>query len=195
MQCILFSILVIARSGSDEAIQLPRKPPWIASLALAMTKRKIVLAARSTPSPRVRGEGWDEGALPLGAAQRPRPLTRSLRSRPSVMPEGRLSPRAAEVKELSRAQTNKFVLATLSCARALLHHHASKNLRPQEGAERRKAHANHCRRAGKRAHLRHSSAFGRQRALSGRARLPALCCGTRQGERIRRWLSSSSRVS
>ena len=37
------------------------------------------------------------------------------------------SPRAAEL-----------VLATLSCARALLHHHASKNLRPQEGAERRK---------------------------------------------------------
>ena len=36
---------------------------------------------------------------------------------------------------------------------------------------------------------------GRQRANSGRARLPALCCGTRQGERIRRWLSSSSRVS
>ena len=64
------------------------------------------------------------------------------------------------MKESSCAQTNKFVLATLSCARALLHHHASKNLRPQEGAERRKAHANHCRRASKRAHLRHSSAFG-----------------------------------
>jgi len=35
----------------------------------------------------------------------------------------------------------------------------------------------------------------RQRAVSGRARLPALRRGTRQGERIRRWLSSSSRVS
>src|SRR5262249_34631391 len=37
--------LVIARSDSDEAIQTPRRPPWIASLTLAMTKRKIILAA------------------------------------------------------------------------------------------------------------------------------------------------------
>jgi hypothetical protein len=35
----------------------------------------------------------------------------------------------------------------------------------------------------------------RQRAMSGRARLPALRRGSRQGERIRHWLSSSSRVS
>jgi hypothetical protein len=35
----------------------------------------------------------------------------------------------------------------------------------------------------------------RQRANSGRARLPALRRRSRQGERIRHWLSSSSRVS
>ena len=65
----------------------------------------------------------------------------------------------------------------------------------KEGAERRKAHANHRRHADKCAVAR-ASAFGAAaRQCSGRARLPALCCGTRQGERIRRWLSSSSRVS
>ena len=34
------------------------------------------------PSPRVRGEGRDEGACRLGSDSRPSPLTRSLRSRP-----------------------------------------------------------------------------------------------------------------
>ena len=65
----------------------------------------------------------------------------------------------------------------------------------KEGAERRKAHANHRRHADKCVVCAARLRSGRQRALSGRARLPALCCGTRQGERIRRWLSSSSRVS
>jgi hypothetical protein len=62
----------------------------------------------------------------------------------------------------------------------------------KEGAERRKAHANHSAQTSGPCGL---SGRARQRALWGRARLPALCCGTRQGERIRRWLSSSSRVS
>ena len=56
---------------------------------------------------------------------------------PSPAPSARPLPRAAEMKESSCAQTDKFVLATLSCARALLHHNASTNLSPQEGAERR----------------------------------------------------------
>ena len=51
-------------------------------------------------------------------------------------------------------------------------------------AERRKAHANHRRHADKCVVCAARLRSGRQRALSGRARLPALCGGTRQGERI-----------
>ena len=65
----------------------------------------------------------------------------------------------------------------------------------KEGAERRKAHANHRRHADKCAVCARVCVRGGSARNSGRARLPALCCGTRQGERIRRWLSSSSRVS
>jgi hypothetical protein len=46
--------VVIARSDSDEAIQLLREPPWIASLTLAMTTQEIVLAARAL-HPSLRG--------------------------------------------------------------------------------------------------------------------------------------------
>ena len=69
-------------------------------------------------------------AQPNGHAPSPARFARD----PRVMPEGRLSPARGRGEKSSCAQTNKFVLATLSCARALLHHHASKNLRPQEGA-------------------------------------------------------------
>jgi hypothetical protein len=75
----------------------------------------------------------------------------------------------------------------------------SRGKKPRE-AERREAHPTNvraaparvatCRRLGRGSapqtsvrSLRNSSAFGR-------ARVPALRCGTRQGERIRRWLSS-----
>ena len=44
---------------------------------LMINVNKIVTARRySTPSPRVRGVGWDEGASPLGSESRQRPLTR-----------------------------------------------------------------------------------------------------------------------
>jgi hypothetical protein len=75
----------------------------------------------------------------------------------------------------------------------------------KEGAERREAHptdaAQHrsalplldaLRRGARR---RQVYAVRATHLLAGRARLPALCCGSRQGERIRRWLSFSSRVS
>ena len=75
----------------------------------------------------------------------------------------------------------------------------------KEGAERREAHptnaAQHrsasplARCLGRGARRRQVYAICATHLLSGRARLPALCCGSRQGERIRRWLSSSSRVS
>ena len=167
-------IVVIARSGSDEAIQMTRQPLWIASLTLAMTKRKIVLAARSTPSPRVRGEGWDEGALPLGAAQRPRPLTRSLQlATLGSCPRAGFLPRAAEVKnQAARRQTNSFSRrfhAPELCFTTTLQKIFAP--RRERSAERRMPTIA---RASGASHLRHSSAFGRQRALSGRARSGAL---------------------
>jgi hypothetical protein len=54
--------------------------------------------AVSAPSPRARGEGWDEGAYPLGSESRVRPLTR-------LAAQSDLSPRAgrgAQAKSFSR---------------------------------------------------------------------------------------------
>ena len=59
-----------------------------------------------------------------------------------------LSRDAGEVKESSRAQTNKIVLAALSCARALPTTTTPKKICSRQSkreAERRKAHANHVR--------------------------------------------------
>jgi len=62
----------------------------------------------------------------------------------------------------------------------------------KEGAERRKAHPTDA--ALHRPALPLIDAWDAATRF-GRARLPALCRGSRQGERIRHWLSSSSRVS
>jgi hypothetical protein len=84
---------------------------WSPSPASRGRINKIASRRVRTPSPRVRGEGRDEGALPLGSERRQRALTRSLRSRPL--------PDAGEVKESRSTQTAVLVLAALSCARAL----------------------------------------------------------------------------
>ena len=138
---------------------------------------KIASRRVRPPSPRARGEGRDEGALPLGSERRRRSLSRSLRSRPL--------PHAGEVKESSRARTNKIVLAALSCARALPTTTTPKKIcsrhqRGKRSAERRMPTMSALRRQVN-ANLRHPSAARlRAHTLSrcgegrGHARLSAL---------------------
>ena len=102
-------------------------------------KHVTFLRSNRPPSPRVRGEGRDEGALPLGAAvTSPHPDCFAIRPLPD----------AGEVKETRSTQTAQLVLAALSCARALPTATDAKKIcfpSSKREAERRKAHANHVR--------------------------------------------------
>ena len=168
-----------------------RELDCLCGVSAKMSNRSIMLAPLLHPAPR-SGEGGPpcsarvvEGASDSNLA-RPHAPSTTLR----VVPLPRTSCGSGQ---------NEIVLATHSRARALptttTPFPKISSLPAKKGAERRKAHANHRRHADKCVVCAARLRSGRQRALSGRARLPALCCGTRQGERIRRWLSSSSRVS
>jgi len=54
---------------------------------LVQTASSLLGLDVATPSPRVRGEGRDEGASPLGSESRQRPLTRRA-SRDDLSPHG-----------------------------------------------------------------------------------------------------------
>jgi hypothetical protein len=145
--------LVIARRDSDGAIQLPRKPPWIASLTLAMTPWKILLPS-SCPAQRGRGT-----ASSRWKGRRPH---RSLYCRTPPPPPFGWSPPHC-VRGRIKQNRSRDALTRPSSA----HHDDAKgklaSRHRNREAERRKAHANHVR------------ASARLRGLCGRrARLSAL---------------------
>src|SRR5690349_4135097 len=76
-------------------------------------------SAPVAPSPRVRGEGRDEGALPPGSDLLTRPLTR-------IAPQSDLSPRSGERKEIesrSRGASSHPSYATPRARDPLNGHH------------------------------------------------------------------------
>jgi hypothetical protein len=96
----------------------------------------------------------------------------------------------------ARGRINEIVLAARTRPSFAHNHNAiSKKTRSRRQRRERSAERRMLTIAAQTGRPRGLSVRARQRALSGRARLPALCCGIRQGERIRHWLSSSSRVS
>ena len=139
------------------------------------------------------GRGWRGRTSDLargGAERKAAPLAGTLK-RADLSPVGR--------GDGICAGTDRFILAALSCARALpttttpFPKISSPPAKKRERSAERRMPTIAAMQTS--APFARSSAFGAAARLSGRARLPALCCGTRQGERIRRWLSSSSRVS
>jgi hypothetical protein len=125
-------------------LSVPSSPRWGEVTASAPAQTDSFSRRGRAPSPRVRGEGRDEGALPLGSEwqQSPHPRLRRDLSR-----EGRGE--RINVHASSRIRSRGALMRP-----SFVHDHDAipKIDSPpaiKEGAERRKAHANHRRHADK----------------------------------------------
>jgi hypothetical protein len=153
---------------------------------------------RPAPSPRVRGEGWGEGASPLGSESRRGPLTRiaALRLQSDLSPHagrgqsqsnksGRSRGNANSPPSPARKRRNKTVLAAHRLRPRLVHHAATKRkaaklcLPRKREAERRKAHCPNNVRVKR----------GRALLCGGAPPFGAHACGTRH-RLLPRWLGS-----